>query len=344
MAKTVQSSYNELITNIRKREFAPVYFLMGEEPYFIDSVTDLLQNYVIPEDERDFNLSTFYGNDSSIDAVINASRRFPVMSDRQMVILKEVQTLHDAKNQLEKLDSYLQHPVKSTILVVIFKGDTVKQTSKFVKSIIKCGGVVFESSKVKEWQLDPIINDYCSSRKIRIDNKSVAMLKEFIGTDLKRLFGEIDKLVVASGTNSIITPELIERNIGWSKDFNNFELVKSIAYKNYEKAIKIIDYFERNPKQNPTIVTAIVLFNYFSNLLLAHYSQDKSDNGLMQQLRLKSSYSLNDIRPGLSNFSARKCINIIKHIRDFDCKSKGIGSMQKEYPLLKELMYNIFTA
>ena len=344
MAKQ-QDSYRDIISDINKRQFAPIYILMGEESYFIDEITDLLQNTVLSNDEKDFNLSLFYGADANIDIVANVCRRYPVMSEYQLVMLKESQTLHDAKNQLEKLASYAAHPVKSTILVIVFKGDVIKTTSKLIKETIKSSGVVFESSKVKEYQLETIISDYCRKKNIQIDDKSKAILKDYIGTDLKRLFGEIDKLIVAIGDKShIITPDDIERNIGISKDFNNFELIKSLAVRDYSKAMLIINYFEKNPKQNPTQMTIALLFNFFSNLTMAYFAPDKSEQGLMHQLRFKSTFALNDIKTALPKYNYMACMKIISYIREFDTKSKGINSMQKEYSLLKELIFKIFTA
>lgn len=347
MAKTIQTTYNELVTNIRKRHFAPIYLLCGEESYYIDSLADLLYESVVKEDERDFNCTVLYGSDSTIESVINASRQFPLMSELQLVMLKESQTMTDVKTQFEKLDSYVSHPVKTTVLVITFKGDCQK-VSKLAKTVLKIGGIVFESNKLKDWQLgqlDGIINEYCKSKHLRIDGKSIAMLKEFIGADLKRLFSEIDKLGIVSGEDKVISPTLIEKNIGISKDYNNFELVKMIANRRYDKSMQIVDYFEHNPKQNPLVVTTSVLFNFFSNLLLSHYSKDKSEQGLMSTLRLKSSMALNDVKSGLANYNARSCISAISSIREFDCKIKGIGvgTSKNEYSYLKELIYKIFT-
>lgn len=344
MAKQ-QYTYNEIITDIRKKQFAPIYVLMGEESYFIDEISELLQNNVVSEEEKDFNLSIFYGADANVDVVTNVCRRFPVMAERQLVMLKEAQTLHDAKNQLEKLQSYASNPVKSTVLVVTYKGEAIKVTSKLLKETIKNNGVVFESAKVRDHQLETIISNYCSSRKIQIDNKSKSILKDYIGTDLKRLFSEIDKLIVAIGSGTrTICPEDIERNIGISKDFNNFELIKALAQRDYSKAMQIINYFEKNPKQNPVQKTIPLLFNFFSNLLLAYFSPDKSEQGILQQLRFKSSYALSDIKIAMPKYNYLACIKIISNIREFDTKSKGINSAQKEFELLKELIFKIFTA
>lgn len=344
MAKQNQSPFREICTEIRKGNYAPIYLLMGQEYYFIDTISDLLQEYVVPIDERDFNQTILYGQDTTIESVVNIARQYPVMAQRQIVFLKEAQTMSDSKRQLEKLLTYASNPSLSTTLVITYKDDVINANSKLIKAITQSGGVIFNSPKLRDWQLDQHIKEYCIDKNYKIDNKSVAILKEFIGADLKRLFSEIDKLVIGLPEgNSIITPELIERNIGFSKDFNNFELIKAIVTRNYPKSMHIINYFQNNPKQNPTIVTTTIIFNLFSNILLAHYSNDKSDRGLMEKLGLRNSYGLEDIKNGASSFTARSTIAIISAIREMDCKSKGINSTQKDYNLLKELIYKIFT-
>lgn len=338
-----QFSFKDIITAIRKKSFAPIYVLHGEESYYIDEIVNLLQDTVVEKDFQDFDMTVMYGADSTIESLSNSARRYPMFSKYQLVILKEAQSMRDIKNQFEKLESYSQHPVSTTVLVITYKNEAIKSSNKFLKSVIKSGGVVFESKQVKDWQIEPLIEQFCKSKGVGIDRKSVEMLKNFIGTDLKRLFGEIDKLIVACN-QSAITPELIEKNIGISKDFNNFELIKALSLRQYAKAIQIVHYFKSNPKQNPTIVTAPVLFNFFSNLLLAYYSKDKTDRGLMQSLRFKSPIQLTDIKAAMPKYNARKCLNIIREIRKFDRLNKGIGSTQDEYALLKELIYKIFTS
>lgn len=344
VAKTTAkgASYSNIIADIRKRQFAPIYLLSGPESYFIDRITDLLRQTVVPEDAADFDLTVMYGADSDAVAVVNEARRFPMMSDRQLVILREAQAMRDAKNQLEKIASYAAAPSPSTVLVIAFKGDPFKASSALVKNAVKNGAVLFESKKPGDWQLEKYLDDYCRERKVPIDHASAALLVSSIGNDLSRLFSEVDKLLV-SAQGAAITPELIERNIGISKDFNNFELVAAISKRDYPKASRIVRYFESNPKSNPTIVTATVLFNFFSNLLLAHYAPDKSERGLMMQLKFHSPFQLTDINRAMPLYKAGNCIRIIHAIREFDCHIKGIGSVEKDYDLLKELIYQIFT-
>lgn len=335
-------SFTQIITDIRKRKYAPLYLLGGPEAYFIDRITDLLQQTVISEEARDFDMTVLYGADADAVSVLNEARRFPMMSEKQLVILREAQSMRDAKNQLEKLAPYAASPSQTSVVVVAFKGDGFKPSSALVKNAVKGGAVVFDSQKPKDWQLEKYVEDYCKECRVGIDRASTSLLVNSIGNNLTRLFSEVDKLVISAQGDSI-TPELIERNIGISKDFNNFELVAAISQRNYPKASQIIRYFESNPKSNPTIVTATVLFNFFSNLLLAHYAPDRSEKGLMTQLRFHSPYQLTDINRALPLYGAGNCIRIIHALREFDCRSKGIGSVEKDYDLLKELIFKIFT-
>lgn len=342
-AKSAKATYPQIIADIRKRQIAPIYILSGEEGYFIDKIAELLEKMLVTDDSCDFDFTVVYGADADGTGVVNEARRFPMMSDKQLVILREAQSMRDARNQLEKMASYAASPSPSSVLVICFKGDVIKSTSSFVKKTIASGGVVFESNKPKDWQLENFVTDYCKERKVTIDRNATALLVSSIGNDLSRLFSEIDKLLIASDKGTPITPEVIEKNIGISKDFNNFELVAAISGRNFPKAMQIVNYFKSNPKQNPTIVTGTILFNFFSNLLLAHYAPEKSERGLMAQLKFRSPYQLIDINRGLPNYGAWSCTRIVHAIREFDCRSKGIGSVEDSYDLLRELVFKIFT-
>lgn len=344
--KSTGVAFREVMTDIKKRKFAPVYLLMGEEDYYIDQISKALENNVVDEADRDFNSMTFYGADSDIGKVIGSAQQFPVMAERQIVLLKEAQTMTQARNQLDKLASYVSKPNNSTVLVVTYKGDSLPATSALMKAAAKndeC--VVFRSEKLKDYQLSGPIMDYCTSQGIGIDDKAVSLLCDYIGNPLSKLFGEIDKLIVAGGKDmKRITPEIIERNIGISKDFNTFELVKAIAMKDYPKSMMIVEYFSRNPKQNPGVMIVASLFNFFSKLFIATITRDKSDTSLMDALELKSPYALKDYRAGLQRYNARMALAAIHALREHDCKTKGIGSTQNEYDLLKELIFRFFTA
>lgn len=338
-------SFRELMTGIKKGRFTPIYILMGDEPYYLDQITKALENNVVAEEDRDFNSITFYGADADISNVIASAQQYPVMAERQIVMLKEAQTLSRGKEQLEKLSSYINHPNPHTVLVIVYKGDVLSGTSSLMKSAKASADVtVFVSELLRDYELSGPITDYCQAKGWSIDQKAVTLLKDYIGNPLSKLFGEIDKLMIAAGgDNKRITAELIERNIGISKDFNTFELIKACSRKDYRKAMLIVDYFSKNPKQNPGVVIVSTLFNYFSKLFIATVSKDKSDAALISQLELKTKYAINDYRDGLQRYNARQALAAVHAVREYDCQSKGIGSTQNEYELLKELIFKIFT-
>ncbi|MDE5997045.1 MAG: DNA polymerase III subunit delta [Muribaculaceae bacterium] len=339
-------SYRDILDKIKKRDFALVYILMGEEPYYIDLIVDALERNVVKEDNQAFDQIVFYGADSDLDVVIASARQYPVMGDRQLVILKEAQTCAGSKTQLDKFASYISQPNDQGIFVLAFKGDNLSATSAIMKAASKAGDkiVVFKSPKIKDYQLAVPIKDYCRQKKIGIDETAVQILIEYIGNSLQKLFGEIDKLIVSAGPGAQrITAKMVEDNIGISKDYNNFELTKALSTKDYPKTMRILSYFRKNPKNNPTVMTTSILQKFFSQLIVAHYTQDKTDNGLMEALQLKSPYALKEIRDGLRMYSPRQSLAAISALRDFDCKSKGIGSFQNEYDLQQELIFRIFT-
>lgn len=339
-------TYRDIIDRIKKKEFASVYLLMGEEPYYIDLIVEALEGHVVKEENQAFDQLIFYGADSDLDVVIASARQYPVMGERQLVILKEAQTYPGSKTQLDKLASYITHPNSQGVFVLAYKGDNISATSVLMKAASKAGDnvVVFKSPKIKEYQLSGPIKDYCRMKKIGIEESALQILIEYIGNSLQKLFGEIDKLIVSAGQGAQrITAEMVEENIGISKEFNNFELTKALSTKDYPKTMRILNYFRKNPKNNPTVMTTSILQKFFSQLIVAHYTQDKSDSALMEALQLKSPYALKEIRDGLRMYTPRQSLAAISALRDFDCKSKGIGSLQNEHDLQQELIFKIFT-
>lgn len=341
--KSVSPGFREIITDISKGNFAPVYLLMGEEDYYIDRITEALENGVVAEDERDFNAATYYGADTDVKQVISRAQQFPLMSDRQLVMLKEAQAMDKAKSRLETLVPYVNHANETTVLVITFKGDILNATSKLVKTIQSGGGVVFKSERLKDHQLSGPLADYCRSKRVKIDERCLRLLCEYIGGPLSKLFGEVDKLIVSAGPDGLITPELIESVIGISREYNAFELIKALSIRDYVKSMQIVDHFERNPKLNPGVMVTATLFNYFSKLFIASILKDKSDASLMSNLDLKVSFALTDYKNGLKNYKAGAIDGIIHAIRNHDVMTKGVGSYQNESQLLKELVFKIFT-
>jgi len=344
---TKDLSYRDILDRIKKRDFASVYLLMGEEPYYIDLIVNALESSVVSEENQAFDQLVFYGADADLDVVVASAQQYPVMGDYQLVILKEAQSIpNGAKTQLDKLASYVSQPNKKGIFVVAYKGDNLNATSDLMKAASKAGDrvLVFKSPKIRDYQLAAPVKDYCRMKKIGIEQPAVQMLIEYIGNSLQKLFGEIDKLIVAAGPGAkAITLGMVEENIGISKEFNNFELTNAIATKNYPKTLRILDYFRKNPKNNPSVVTTGVLFRFFSQLVVAHYTSDKSERGLMETLQLKTPYALKEIREGLNNYTPRQAMAAVSALREFDCKSKGIGSLQNEYDLQREFIFKVFT-
>ena len=338
MAKK-EISYESICKEIAERKFSPIYVLMGEEPFFIDQITDLLIENVLAEEERDFNQSIFYGADADAVSVINAARRFPMMSEYQLIVVKEAQLMRD----IELLNAYAKHPLSSTVLVINYKYKTLDRRKSLAAAVEK-NGILFESKKIPDYKMPGFITGLLQQRSLAIDAKAAQMLSDFLGNDLNRLSKELDKLaiVMAQMGSKRITPELVERNIGISKEYNNFELIKALATKDVLKANRIAQYFEKNPKTKPLQMTLAVLFNYFSNLLIAYYSKDRSEAGLMAALGLRSAFQLKDYQMGMRHYSAMKVFLSIGEIRKADAASKGVDNASaSDADLLKELLYKI---
>ena len=338
MAKK-ENTFEEICRDIVAGSFQPVYVLMGEEPFFIDKITDLLVDNVLKEEERDFNQIIMYGVDVDAATIINAARRFPMMSKYQLVVVREAQLVHD----IELLTNYVKNPLQSTVLVVNYKYKTLDRRKSLATATEKVG-VLFDSKKVPDYKMPGFITSLMQQRSISIDPKAAQMLSDFLGNNLSRLSKELDKLalVLPEGAFKRITPELVEQNIGISKEYNNFELIKAIATKDILKANRIAQYFEKNQKNNPIQMTLPVIFNYFSNLMICYYTKDKSEAGLMSALGLRGSFQLKDYTLGLRNYSAMKVFNLISEIRMTDARSKGVDNYSASGPdLLKELLYKI---
>lgn len=331
-------TYEQIIKDIKARKFAPVYLLMGDEPYYIDEITNLLAEAVVPEDMRDFNQTVLYGLETNVNDVVISARRFPMMSDHQLIIIKEAQRLA----KIDDLEVYTKNPLASTILVINYKGGTVDKRKKFAATVEK-NGAVFESKKIPDYKMPGFISSFVQGKGLTIDDKSAQMLSDYLGNDLSKLSNELDKLIIAlPESNTRITPEIIEQNIGISKDYNNFELLKAIITRDTFKANQIVDYFEKNPKNNPMIMTLAILFNFFSNLMICYWAPNKTDNGLAQELGLRSPFMAKDYVIALKSYNAFKCMNIISLLRTYDAKGKGVDNPSTpDGQLLKELLYKI---
>ena len=333
-------TFESLRTQLARRQYAPIYLLHGEEGYYIDALVKIFEQ-ILPPEERDFNMYTMYAPEVSMDTVMDACRRYPMMSEYQVVILKEAQAINAAT--LNRLHLYASQPSASTILVICCRG-AVAKTKDLIAEIKKNNGVVFLSEKIKEKQVINHIASHIKFKKMNAEPKSLEMLRDYIGTDLSRLYNEIDKLHLVLGDNAMVTPESIERNIGISKDYNNFELIDALAQKDALKAFKIVEYFRLNSKNNPTVLTVTSIFGYFSDLLTLYFAKDKSQANLMAMVGAKWDIQFAKFQHGMRNYNAYQVIEIISAIRDFDAKSKGVGSRQNEYDLLKDLIFHIISA
>lgn len=331
-------TYEDIAKDIKNGKFAPVYLLMGEEDYYIDRISDYIVEKALDENEKEFNLTIMYGLDTDMASVVNNAKRYPMMSEHQVVVVKEAQNLRS----WEELSFYMQKPLTSTILVFCYKHGTLDRRKKIVAEIEK-NGVVFESKKLKENLLPGFITTYMKRRKMEIDDTAAQLMAEFVGNDLNRLAGELDKLIITMPKDrNRITPVEIERNIGISKDYNNFELKNALITKDTLKANKIVKYFSDNPKSNPLQPTLALLFNYFSNLMVAYYAPERTENGVAAYLGLKSSWLAKEYIAGMKAYTGVKVMNIITQIRLCDARSKGIGNVSlSPGELLRELVYFI---
>lgn len=330
-------TYTALRNALARKQYSNVYFIHGEEGYYIDELAGLFET-ILPESERDFNQYTLYAPQTDAATVSEACQRYPMMAERQVVIVKEAQAVPVA--WFNKLLPYLESPVATTVLVIIARGASVKSAT-LTKSLAKGRAVVFESKRLAPAAVTNTIREFIKERGLTIDDKALAMLQDYVGSDLSRIYNEIGKMTVALPANAMITPESVERNIGVSKDYNNFELIAAIARRDVPRIYKIINYFRRDPKNHQPIVTTPLLFNFFANLLTALYAPDKSDRGLMAELGFKWPGQLTDIKPGLANYRPWQIIKNISAIRQFDAQSKGIGSRADQFDLFEILIFQI---
>jgi DNA polymerase-3 subunit delta len=332
-------TYEEICRDIIEKKFSPIYVLMGEEPYFIDKIEKLLVDNVLTEDERIFNQMIFYGQDTKAEEIIASARRFPMMSKYQLVIVKEAQEL----NKIDLLGFYAKRPVPSTVLVLCHKYKKLDGRKSLLVEAKKVG-IIFDSKKIYDNKMPEFIAKFVKKEALEIDFKGAQMLSDFLGNDINRLAQEIEKLkiVLNDASTKKITAEIIEKNIGISKEYNGFELVNAIAHKNILKANRIADYFNNNPKANPIHKILPTLFNYFTNLMICHYSPDKTERGVMKVLNLQWSLQATDYIAGLRNHTAMKVFNIIHEIRLADAVSKGFENNSiSTGDIYKELLYKI---
>lgn len=333
MALTIET----ILSDLKNRIFKSVYFLAGEEPYFIDIISDYIEDKVLSDADKAFNQIIIYGDDTNIAAIIDTARRFPMMSSHQVVIVKEAQSL----KKIEDLVSYLDAPLRSTILVFCYKYKSLDKRTKLYK-LLESSALYFESPRFRDYQIPAWIENYLMKRGIKTEPAASAMLTEYLGCDLHKIANELEKLIITLPAGKpVITNALIEKNIGISKDYNNFELQKAVGEKNILKANMIVRYFGDNSKDNPLTLTIASLFSFFSKLLTYHYLADKSKNNVAAALKVNP-FFVKDYESAAIKYNARKTVEIISILRTFDLKSKGYGDAGTEAgDLLKELVYRI---
>lgn len=339
MAESKNATYEGIMRDLKARKFAPVYYLMGDEAYYIDKIADYIAEHVLAPEERDFNQTVLFGSDVNASQITDVAKRYPMMSEYQVVIVKEAQNIKNT----DALAAYVEKPLTSTILVMCHKNGTLDRR-KTLASKIQKNGVLFESKKLGERELPAFIERYLQQREATIDTKSTQMITEAIGADLSRLTSELDKLLIALPENDKkVTPQVVENQIGVSKDFNAFELKAALVNRDVYKANQIIQYFDENPKSGGPFKLVPLLFSYFQNLMIAYYApNNKSQEEVAGWLELKNAWAAKEYMTGMRNYSGMKVMQIINKLREIDAKMKGLDNPNtSQGELMKELIFYI---
>ena len=340
MAEAKNVTFESIMHDLEARQFGPLYYLMGDESYYIDRIADYIAEHVLQPEERDFNQTILFGSDVTASQIADAARRYPMMSERQVIIVKEAQNIKNT----EALAQYFRAPMPSTVLVMCHKNGSIDGRKKDLLKAIQSAGILFESKKLKDRELPAFIERYLKARQVSIDTKSTQMIADNIGPDLSRLTSELDKVILSlPADNRKITPQVVEDQIGVSKEFNGFELRDAIVNRNVYKANLIIKYFDKNPKAGSIYSFLPMLFNYFQNLMIAYYApNNRSQEAVAEWLELRSPWAAKDYMTGMRNYNGVKVMAIISKIREIDAKSKGLDNPNTPPgELMKELIFYI---
>ena len=340
MPEAKNVSFDSIMRDLEARKYVPVYYLMGDESYYIDRIADYIAEHVLQPEERDFNQTVLFGSDVTASQIADYARRYPMMSQYQVLIVKEAQNIKNT----DALALYFKSPMPSTILVMCHKNGSIDGRKKEYVKAIQGAGVLFESKKLKEKELPVFIESYLKSRQVSIDPKSTQMIADNIGADLSRLTGELDKVILSlPADHKKVTPQVVEDQIGVSKEFNGYELRDAIVNRNVYKANLIIKYFDENPKAGSIYSFLPLLFNYFQNLMIAYYApNNKSQEAVGEWLELRNSWFAKDYMIGMRNYTGMKVMQIISKIREIDAKSKGLDNPNTPPgELMKELIFYI---
>lgn len=333
-------TFDSLMKELKAGKYRPVYYLMGEEPYYIDKIADWIADNALKPEERDFNQRVLFGSDVTAAQIADAARGYPMMAERQVIIVKEVQNLKNT----EALEKYLKNPMPTTVLVMCHKNGKIDGRKREYVRLMQTAGVIFESKKVQERDLEPFIINYLKARQTTIDQKSAQIIAESIGADLSRLTGELEKLIIGlPDDNRVVTPQIVEDKIGVSKDFNGFELRNAIVNRDIFKANQIVEYFKNNPKSGSVYLLIPLLFSYFQNLMVAFYCPNRrSQEAVAQWLELRSPWAAREYVTGMQNYTGGKVYQILNKIREIDAKSKGLDNPSTDAgELMQELVFFI---
>lgn len=339
MAETKGVTYEGIMWELTEGKYYPVYYLHGEESYYIDKIADYIAEHVLQPEERDFNQTIMFGSDVSASQIADTCRRYPMMAERQVVIVKEAQNVKNT----EALEKYMKQPLKSTVLVMCHKNGKIDGRKREYVKAIQQAGILFESAKLRERDLPAFIEKYLGKNSVSIDSKSTQLIADAIGADLSRLTSELDKVMISLLEESRrVTPQVVEDQIGVSKDFNGFELRDAIVNRNIFKANQIMNYFDKNPKAGSIYSFLPMMFNFFQNLMLAYYAPKKTQEGVAEWLELRTAWGAKDYMTGMRNYSGVKVMQIISKLREIDAKSKGLDNPDTPpEELMKELIFFI---
>jgi len=331
-------SYEDIVRDVRAGNFKHVYYLMGEESYYIDRVADYIVDKALQPDERDFNLITYFGADVDIDSVITAARAFPMGAQRLVIVIKEAQNL----KHIERLELYFKQIQLSTILIFCHKNGSLDRRLK-VSNLIQKEGVLFESKKLYDSQLPPFIKKYLTQKKVEAAAGAAEMIADYVGADLNRIASELDKLIIALPQGEkVITPEMVREHIALTKNFNIFELQDALIQKNVLRANQIMKYFDSNPRENPIQMLLPTLFKFFSNLMIAFYAPERTEHGVAAWLGMTEWQVRKNVLPAMRTYKAVKVMQILSAIRRTDARSKGVDSPAvSNGDLMKELLFFI---
>lgn len=332
-------TYQEILKELKQKKYRPIYFLHGAEAYFIDVISDYIEEQVLTETEKAFNLTVLYGKEANHLNVVDSARRYPVMAERQVVIVKEAQEM----KSLPDLMSYMEKPLDSTLLVICHKHKTFNLNSKFGK-LVKEKALVFDAKELYDNQVPDWIVGYLKERKLTIKPSAANLIAEYLGTELSKIANELDKLALNLTAGTEINEKHVEANIGISKDYNVFELQKALGVRDVMKANRIVQYFGANPRKNPLPVVIGSLYNFFSKVYMLHFVRHVPEKEMLEALQLRSAYFLKDYRAAATHYPLQKTEQVIGFLKDYDLKSKGVdynSTGKEEGELLKEMVWRI---